>query len=134
MLFEFSNDMLFEFRQYNEIALLIMRLVIAAIFIYHALPKLKNPSSMGQAMGMPSGMIFTLGLVEFLSSIGMILGFYIQVAAFLLAMVMVGAIYFKLFKWSVPFSAHDKTGWEFDLILLTANLFILTKGGGSIGF
>jgi len=27
----------------------------------------------------------------------------------------------------------DKTGWEFDLILLAANVAILLSGGGSIG-
>lgn len=125
--------MIFELNQYSDLALLLMRLVIAAIFIYHALPKLKNASGMSQMMGMPSGMIFMLGLVESVSSLGMIFGVYIQIAAFLMAMVMVGAIYFKMVKWHVPFGAMDKTGWEFDLILLAANVFILVNGGGAIG-
>jgi len=33
----------------------------------------------------------------------------------------------------VPFAAMDKTGWEFDLILLFASIAILLGGGGSIG-
>lgn len=125
--------MIFELNQFNDIAFLILRLVIAAIFIYHALPKLKNSGGMSQMMGMPAGMIFMLGMVELVSSLGMIFGFYIQIAAFLLAMVMVGAIYFKMVKWRVPFAAMDKTGWEFDLILLAANIFILVNGGSVIG-
>jgi len=119
--------------QYNNIGLLILRLAVAAIFIYHALPKLKNAKGMAQMMGMPAGMIFMLGGVEFLSSVGLVLGIYTQLAAVLLAIVMIGAIYFKTAKWRVPFAAMDKTGWEFDFILLAANVSILLSGGGLIG-
>ncbi|MBI4085055.1 MAG: DoxX family protein [Candidatus Liptonbacteria bacterium] len=119
--------------QYSDIAFLVLRLAIAAIFIYHALPKLKNAQGMSQVIGMPASMIFMLGLVEFVSSLGMLFGVYIQIAAFLLAMVMVGAIYFKIAKWHVPFAAMDKTGWEIDLILLAASVLILVNGGGAIG-
>lgn len=119
--------------QYNNVGLLILRLAVAIIFIYHALPKLKNAKGMAQMMGMPAGMIFMLGGVEFLSSIGLVLGIYTQLAAALLAIVMIGAIYFKMAKWHMPFAAMDKTGWEFDLILLAANIAILLSGGGSIG-
>jgi len=118
--------------QYNNIGLLVLRLVVAIIFIYHALPKLKNSKVMAQMMGMPAGMIFVLGTVELLSSLGLILGFYTQLAALLLAIVMVGAIGMKTMKWGVAFAAMDKTGWEFDLILLAANIAILLNGGGSI--
>ena len=125
--------MTFELTQFSDISFLVIRLVIAAIFIYHALPKLKGAKMMSRAMGMPAGMIFMLGSIEFLSSLVMIFGVYVQIAAFLLAMVMVGAIYFKTAKWHVPFGAMDKTGWEFDLILLAANIVILVNGGGVIG-
>lgn len=84
-------------------------------------------------MGMPAGMIFMLGGIELLSSAGLALGVYTQLASALLAFVMIGAIYFKMVKWHVPFGAMDKTGWEFDLILLAASIFILVNGGGAIG-
>lgn len=119
--------------QYNDIGLLVLRLAVAVIFIYHAMPKLKNAKGMAQTVGMPAGMIFMLGLVELVSSVGLILGLYVQLAALLLAIVMIGAIYFKMAKWHVPFAAMDKTGWEFDLILLAANIAILFGGGGTLG-
>ncbi|MBI3589033.1 MAG: DoxX family membrane protein [Candidatus Liptonbacteria bacterium] len=72
--------MTFELNQYSDITFLVLRLVIAAIFIYHALPKLKGAKMMSQAMSMPAGMIFMLGSIEFLSSLGMIAGVYIQIA------------------------------------------------------
>ena len=115
--------------QYNNIGLLVLRLAVAAIFIYHSLPKLKNAKGMAQVMGTSAAMVFILGAVEFLSSIGLILGFYTPIAALLLAIVMVGAIYMKIMKWGAPFSAMDKNGWEFDLILLAANIAILLSGG-----
>lgn len=83
-------------------------------------------------MGMPAGMIFMLGMVEGLAALGLILGVWIPLSSLVLAVVMVGAIMMKMGKWHVPFAAMDKTGWEFDLILLTANLAVLLSGGGLI--
>lgn len=119
--------------QYNDIGLLFLRLSVAVVFIYHALPKLKNAKGVAQAVGMSTGMVFMLGAVEFLSSVALVLGIYAQLGALLLGVVMVGAIYFKMMKWRAPFSAMDKTGWEFDLILLAASIAILLSGGGSVG-
>ena len=107
--------------QYNNVGLLVLRLAVAVIFIYHALPKLKNAKGMAQMMGVSAVMVFILGAVEFLSAVGLIIGFYTQLSALLLAIVMLGAILMKTMKWGAPFSAMDKTGWEFDLILLAAN-------------
>ena len=125
--------MILALTQYSDLGFLFLRLSLAAIFIYHALPKLKNSEQMGQAMGWSTGNVLVLGAVEFVASLGMIAGLYVQVAALLLALVMIGAIYFKIAKWNVPFSAMDKMGWEFDLILLAASVFILVNGGGMIG-
>ncbi len=113
--------------QYNSLGLLALRFSIAAIFIYHGLPKLKNAKGMAQAIGFPTEAVFALGAVELLSSVGLILGIYTQLSALLLGIIMVGAIYFKVAKWKVPFAAMDKTGWEFDLILLAASIVILVS-------
>ncbi len=125
--------MLEQLTQYNDIGLFILRLAIAAIFIYHAMPKLQNAKGMAQMIGVPTGMILALGSMEFLSSVGLVLGIYIQLAALLLVIVMIGAIGMKVMKWGVPFAAMDKTGWEFDLILLAGSLALLLGGGGAIG-
>lgn len=117
---------------YSDLGLLALRLAVAAIFIYHAWPKLKNYKMMAQGMGMSASFVLTLGLVEFFSSAALVLGVYTSIASALLALVMAGAIYFKIFKWKIPFSAMDKMGWEFDLILLAANLALLVVGPGAI--
>lgn len=119
--------------QYNDIGLFILRLTVATIFIYHSLPKLKNAKGMAQMVGMPASTILMLGMIELATSIGLIVGFYTQLSALLLAIVMIGAIGMKMMKWHVPFAAMDKTGWEFDLILLAASVAILLGGGGAMG-
>src|SRR3989344_5194139 len=118
----------------EDIGLLLLRLAIGAIFIYHGWPKIKNAKNLSPMMGLPggTGSVLLLGLVEFLSGFGLILGVYVKVAAILLSLVMAGAIYKKIVNWRVPFSAHDKMGWEFDLILLAANLTIFLAGSGTI--
>ncbi len=119
--------------QYSDLGFFLLRIAVAIIFIYHGLPKLSKAKEMSASMGMPSGMIFMLGSVEILASLGLILGVYIQLSALLLSIVMLGAIGMKTMKWNMPFAAHDKIGWEFDFILLFANLAILLGGGGTIG-
>ena len=125
--------MLEQLLQYNDVGLILLRITIAVIFIYHGLPKLSKAKAMSAMMGMPAGMIFMLGMVEAVASLGLVFGVYTQLSALILAIVMVGATGMKIMKWGVPFAAMDKTGWEFDFILFFASLAILFSGGGSIG-
>lgn len=125
--------MLEQLLDYNDVGLFILRLSLAIIFFYHGWPKMTNAVSMASMIGMSSVMVFTLGLVEAVSAVAMVIGFYTQVAALLMAVIMVGATYYKMAKWQMPFAAMDKTGWEFDLILFGGAVAILLGGGGSIG-
>jgi uncharacterized membrane protein YphA (DoxX/SURF4 family) len=102
--------------------LFLLRSVVAAVFIYHALPKLKNPGGMAQAVGWKPGQVFGLGLIEFVSAVAILGGVAIKLSSLLLSIVMMGAIYHKIKKWHVPFAAQNTTGWELDLVLLAVNL------------
>jgi len=126
--------LLIELTQFSDVGLYILRLAVGLIFIFHSVPKLKDAKGMAQMMGMAKAapMIMLLGLVESLSGFALVLGLYTQLAALLLGIVMIGAIIIKTTKWKVPFTAMDKTGWEFDFALLAANVAILLTGGGSI--
>lgn len=119
-----------QFVRYSDLGFFVLRLAVAVVFIYHAVPKLRDPKGMAQAVGFKSEMVLLLGAVELLSSLGLILGIQVQLSALLLVIVMCGAIYFKITKWNVPFMAMDKTGWELDLTLLAANIAIFLTGGG----
>lgn len=112
---------------YSDLGLYALRLAIGIVFIYHAWPKLKNSKMMAAAMGMANmaAMVFILGLVEMLAGLGLIFGFLVFWSALALSLVMIGAILIKITKWHISFSPMDKTGWEFDLVLLAANIAIL---------
>lgn len=107
--------------------LFLLRLAVGSIFIYHAVPKLKDPKLMAAGMGWAFPQVLGLGMVEFVSALGLIGGVGIHIASLALSAVMVGAIYYKIKVWHVPFVAHDKTGWEFDFLILCATLTIYLK-------
>lgn len=115
----------------QDFGLSILRLVVAVIFIYHGLPKLKTPAKIAQGMGWSSWKVLLLGVVELGSSVSLLTGFHFRWAAALLALVMLGAIYHKIFKWKIKFSTSQSTGWEFDLMLLAANIAIVFVGAGA---
>lgn len=123
-----------QFMQYSDTGLFLLRLAVAIVFLVHGFPKLLKAKEMSLGMGMPSMMIFLLGVIEVVSSLGLASGYYTQLSAILLVLIMLGALGMKAMKWKVPFAARDKTGWEFDFILLVANLAIFLTGGGRIGF
>ncbi|MFN7088464.1 MAG: DoxX family protein [Candidatus Paceibacteria bacterium] len=113
--------------------ILLLRVVVGIIFIVHSLPKLRKPESMAQAMGWPKNLPTTLGLVEVVAGGLLILGYFIQYASLAVMIDMVGAIYYKIFKWRMPFFAPDKTGWELDLLLFASGLLIYLSQGGGLG-
>ena len=115
-----------------DIGLLVLRVALGAIFIYHSIPKLKTPAPMAKGMGKSKNFIILLGIMEFVAGLFLILGFLTRVGALLIVIVMLGALYHKLFKWNIPFAAHDKLGWEFDLILLASAIALIFLGDGAI--
>jgi uncharacterized membrane protein YphA (DoxX/SURF4 family) len=112
---------------------LILRVVIGVIFVYHAAPKLLSPKLMAAGIKWPPLIISILGLTEAIAGAALIAGWYEQQAALVLSVVMVGALFYKIIKWKIPFSSTKATGWEFDLMLLAACLYIVLSGGGNIG-
>jgi len=112
--------------------LLVLRVFLGVIFVYHGMPKLMMSEKMAKGMGWSNGSVVLLGLVELLSGLALILGFYAEIGALLVGIIMLGALWHKMFKWNIPFFAMDKTGWEFDFILLGAAVAILFLGAGAI--
>ena len=107
--------------------LFLLRLAVGVIFIYHSTPKLRDAKSMAPGFGWMPGQVLALGVVEFIGSIGLIGGLAVKFSAFLLSIIMLGAIYHKIKKWHVPFMSHNSTGWEFDFVILSALLTIYLR-------
>ena len=120
------------FQGFESWGLLVLRVFLGMIFIYHGLPKLMMPGKMAKGMGWSSASVAVLGLFEFLASLALILGFYAEIGAIVIGLVMLGALWHKMFKWNVSFFAMDKTGWEFDFMLLGASIAVLLLGAGGI--
>lgn len=99
-----------------------LRVVLGIIFIQHAVPKLRDPKSLAASLGWHMNQVYALGIVEFIGALGLIGGVNVRLSALVLSIVMVGAIYHKIAKWKVPFSSTGGTGWEFDLMILAANM------------
>lgn len=116
--------MLFDLGLQN-LGLLVLRLVVAAVFLYHGSRKLmgwkKTP-----------GFFRFLGICETLGGISMFFGLLTELSALGFTLLMLGALYHKLFKWKTPFSAEKSTGWEFDLTLLAMALALFFLGAGTL--
>lgn len=109
---------------YGDIGILALRLAIAVIFLVHGIKKLP---------GKTGGFLTFIGVAETLGGAALLVGALTQLAALGIAIIMVGAIYKKITEWHVPFTTMDKTGWEFDLILLAGCIALMTLGSGAYG-
>lgn len=121
--------------QFSDGGLLALRIAVGAVFLVHGTQKWKMwgmQPSQGMSAGMLSLMKF-LSIVEPLGGLGVLIGFLTQWAAAGLGIIMVGALVFKINMIKVPFTAMDKMGWEFDLVLLAAALALFLAGAGSFG-
>ncbi|MBI2626250.1 MAG: DoxX family protein [Candidatus Nealsonbacteria bacterium] len=111
--------------QFNDFGLFLLRLAVGLIFLAHGIQK-RGMWKMKPSPEMPSKMINImrmLSIIEPLGGIALISGIFTQLAAIALALVMIGAIYFKIAIWKKKLT--EPGGWEFDLVLLAANLAII---------
>lgn len=107
--------------------LFFLRFAVAAIFICHSVPKLKDPKSMSSGIGWSSTQVLGLGMAEFISALGILGGVATKLSALVLMIIMLGAIYHKIKKWHIPFMGTSSTGWEFDFLLFCASLTIYLR-------
>ena len=115
---------------FSDAALLCMRLLVAAIFFTSGLSHARDPVGRAASIGLSPGVTRVLGFVEMAASLGVALGVLAQIAALGLIGVSLGAIQKKTFVWHTGFWGAKTYGWHYDLLLLTANLVIMTTGGG----
>ena len=113
-----------------DAALLCLRLLVAAIFFTSGLAHAKDPVGRGDSIGMGPGFTRFLGIAEMAGALGLAFGVLTQAAALGLILVMLGAIQKKIFVWHTGFWGKNSSGWHYDLLLVVANLVILTTGGG----
>jgi putative oxidoreductase len=101
-----------------------LSIVVGVVFLVHGWPKL----SRGAGAGIWGGSRLAArahGLVEVLAAFSVGFGFWTEWGAMAMVVVMLGALYHKIFRWKTGFSSSNGTGWEFDLVVLAGALAIL---------
>jgi putative oxidoreductase len=117
---------------FSDVALLCLRLLVAAVFFTSGLSHARDPVGRAASIGLSPAVTRVLGFVEMAASLGVAVGVLAQVAALGLIAVSLGAIQKKLFVWHTGFWGDKTYGWHYDLLFLVANLVILTTGGGRL--
>ena len=113
--------MLSFFSAYNSWGVWFLQFAVGVIFIFHGWPKLKSKAGLLK-IGGPFH-----GLVEVVGGLALFFSWHVRAVGLVFVIIMLGAIWMKKFKWHTPFSSHNAMGWEYDFVLLAANLFFLVR-------
>jgi putative oxidoreductase len=116
--------------QFADLALLLMRLIVGAVFISSGWSHAKDPVTRGKSIGISPGFTRFLGVAELAGGVGVALGILPQLAALGIILVMLGAIQKKIFVWHTGFWGKSSDGWHYDLLFVVMCLVIATTGGG----
>jgi|DewCreStandDraft_3_1066083.scaffolds.fasta_scaffold01624_5 putative oxidoreductase len=130
------------FGQAGSWGLLVLRIALGVVFIYHGYPKFFKVPPIGGAagfaqflrmMGIPAPLFFAwvVAVLEFWGGIALILGLATRWLGLLFAIDMLVAIIRAKAARGVRFMAMDTTGWEFDFVLLAGALALMLLGAGA---
>ncbi len=124
---DFFNSLL----GYSDYGVALLRIALGIVFLKHGMMKfgLWNMRPSDQMPAQMLNIMRILSIVEPIAGFAIVFGVFTQFAAIALAVVMIGAMYFKIFKWKKPFAGDG--GWEFDFILLAVTLALIFSGGGA---
>jgi putative oxidoreductase len=113
-----------------DLSLLLLRLTVAVVYFASGWGYLADPQKRSKSIGMGKSFTIFLGLAEISGALGLAFGVLIQFAAAGLILLMLGAVYKKMFVWKTGFWGTISQGWHYDLIFIAANLVIITTDGG----
>ncbi|HEX7288208.1 MAG TPA: DoxX family protein [Candidatus Angelobacter sp.] len=116
--------------QFADLSLLLLRLMVAAVFVTSGWSHVKDPKGRAASIGASPGFTALLGTAELAGGLGVAFGVLTQLAAIGLILVMLGAIQKKIVAWHTGFWGDKNSGWSYDLMLVLMNLVIATTGGG----
>lgn len=113
-------------------ALLLLRLVVAAVFLYAGTAKWPFWSSPLEGMSaVMHNVVRFLSVVEPLGGVALVLGFLTRWAAAGLAIIMVGAIYYAgLTLHAGLFTSPQGTGLDYNLLILAGCVVLVAFGAG----
>ncbi|NQY65861.1 MAG: DoxX family protein [Alteromonadaceae bacterium] len=123
---------------HNDVAPLLLRLILGVIFIGHGWGKLfseGNPDGFAGWLGSmglePSYLLAVMaGLAETLGGLLIIIGLFTRLSAVNLVIVLIVAIGFV----HLDAGLFGSGGYEFQLLLLVSSVFLLIQGPGKLSF
>jgi putative oxidoreductase len=116
--------------RFSDLGLLLLRLMVAAIFITSGWSHATKSRERSKDIGMSQGFTIFLGIAELAGGLGMAFGVLTQLAAIGLILIMLGAIQKKIFVWHTGFWGEKGSGWHYELMMIVMNLVILFTDGG----
>jgi putative oxidoreductase len=117
--------------RFTDAGLLLLRLMVALVFIASGFSHLKNPAARARSIGMSQPFTVFLGVAETAGGLGVAFGVLTQLAAFGLILIMFGAVQKKIFAWHTGFWGEKAPGWYYELMLIVMNLLIAFTDGGA---
>ncbi len=117
--------------QFAPLGLATFRIILGAVFVKHAVPKIEDPESTKEffkSVGLPDSMslVYLALAVEVVAGTLLAVGLYAQTAALLLTVFMLVATYVSIVKMDKEFEG----GYEVDILLLGASFMFYLNGAG----
>ena len=116
--------------QFTDLSLLLLRLMVGAVFMTSGWSHVRDPKGRAKSIGMSPSFTAFLGVAEIAGGLGVVFGVLTQPAAIGLILIMLGAIYKKIFVWHTGFWGEKASGWHYDLMLVLMNVVIACTDGG----
>jgi putative oxidoreductase len=116
--------------QYTDLSLLLLRLMIATVFVTSGWHHVIDPKGRAKSIGLSPGITMFVGAAELAGGLGVAFGVLTQLAAIGLILIMLGAIQKKMFVWHTGFWGEKASGWHYDLMLVLMNLVVACTNGG----
>ena len=120
-----------QFAQFTDLSLLLLRLMVAAVFVTSGWTDIKDPQERATSIGVTPAFTIFLGVAELAGGLGVAFGVMTQLAAIGLILVMLGAIHRKIVVWHTGFWGAKAIGWHYDLMLVLMNAVIACTDGGT---
>ncbi|PYT70523.1 MAG: hypothetical protein DMG39_15275 [Acidobacteria bacterium] len=119
-------------KKLEPLTLLLLRLGLAHVFIYHGYPKLFGENERiieaFQAIGLPTYVVYLTGGIEFFAGIALALGLLTPIAGLLLLLDMAAAMW----KYNFNEGIYAVREYELPLTLGLACLALAANGGGPL--
>lgn len=116
--------------RFTDLGLLLLRMMVGIVFFTSGWSHVKDPAGRSKSIEMSKDFTAFLGSAELAGSLAVMLGVLQQLAAIGLILIMVGAIYKKIFVWRTGFWGEKASGWHYELMLEVMSLVVLFTDGG----